>query len=49
MDEAQRVAQTSKLSAEGQKNLKYGTRMLLLGSGDNSNNSNGNKPGGGGA
>jgi Ca-activated chloride channel family protein len=34
MAEAQRVSQTSALSPEGQKNLKYGTRMLLLGSGD---------------
>ncbi len=31
MSEARRVANTNSLSGEGQKNLKYGTRMLLLG------------------
>jgi Ca-activated chloride channel family protein len=31
MSEARRVANTNSLSGEGQKKLKYGTRMLLLG------------------
>lgn len=45
ISEAQRVSSTSALSDEGQKRLKYGTRMLLLTSQGSSENHPSKDPG----